>query len=151
MKISSNICTKRKEALPKSIKLKVSLLIFMALEKLNWLQVEFMFTRRLDWINATYTALGKANLDHTTLFKFYQQLEEDPAAYQLFVDLSSHHHVCPLQSQIYLRDGYEENRRGAKEGVLEDGITLSDPWARGRSARLVQRVRIPPGNFRSDR
>ena len=37
-----------------SIKLKLSLLIFMALEQLNWRQVEFMFMRRIDWINATY-------------------------------------------------------------------------------------------------
>jgi hypothetical protein len=73
----------------KSIKLKVSLLIFMALEKFNWRQVEFMFMRRLDWINATFTVFGNANIDHTTLFKFYQQLEDDPSAYQLFVALTN--------------------------------------------------------------
>jgi len=50
-----------------SIKLKISLLIFMALEQLNWRQVEFMFMRRLDWINATFTDFGKAFVDHTTL------------------------------------------------------------------------------------
>ena len=72
-----------------SIKLKISLLIFMALEQLNWRQVEFMFMRRLDWINATYTEFGKAFVDHTTLFKFYRQLEDDNSAYQLFVDLTN--------------------------------------------------------------
>ena len=72
-----------------SIKLKISLLIFMALDELNWRQVEFMFMRRLDWINATYTELGKAFVDHTTLFKFYQQLEDDNSAYQLFADLTN--------------------------------------------------------------
>ena len=71
-----------------SIKLKISLLIFMALEQLNWRQVEFMFMRRLDWINATFTEFGKALVDHTTLFKFYRQLEDDNSAYQLFVDLT---------------------------------------------------------------
>lgn len=73
----------------KSIKLKISLLIFMSLEKLNWRQAEFMLMRRVDWMNATSTEFGKAVLDHTTLFKFYQQLEADTSAYQLFVDLTT--------------------------------------------------------------
>ena len=72
-----------------SIKLKISLLIFMSLEQLNWRQVEFMFMRRLDWINATYTEFGKAFVDHTTLFKFYRQLEDDKSSYRLFADLAS--------------------------------------------------------------
>lgn len=71
-----------------SIKLKLSLLIFMALEQLNWRQVEFMFMRRIDWINATYSEFGKAFIDHTTLFKFYQQLADDESTYQLFIDLT---------------------------------------------------------------
>jgi len=71
-----------------SIKLKMSLLIFMALEELTWREVEFMYMRRIDWINATYTDFGNAFIDHTTLFKFYQQLENDDAAYKLFVDLT---------------------------------------------------------------
>ena len=70
-----------------SVKLKIALLMFMAMEQLNWRQVEFMFMRRLDWINATFTEFGKAFIDHTTLFKFFRQLEDDPSAYQLFVDL----------------------------------------------------------------
>jgi Transposase DDE domain len=72
-----------------SIKLKISLLIFMALEELNWRQVEFMFMRRLDWINATHTEFGKAFVDHTTLFKFYRLLEDDNSAYQLFANLTN--------------------------------------------------------------
>jgi hypothetical protein len=72
-----------------SIKLKLSLLIFMALEQLNWRQVEFMFMRRIDWINATYSEFGQTFIDHTTLFKFYQQIEDDKATYQLFVDLTN--------------------------------------------------------------
>ena len=71
-----------------SIKLKISLLIFMALEQLNWRQVEFLFMRRIDWINATFSEFGKAFVDHTTLFKFYQKLEDDDSAYQLFADLT---------------------------------------------------------------
>jgi hypothetical protein len=72
-----------------SIKLKLSLLIFMALEQLNWRQVEFMFMRRIDWINATYSEFGQTFIDHTTLFKFYQQLEDDKSIYRLFVDLTN--------------------------------------------------------------
>jgi hypothetical protein len=71
-----------------SIKLKMSLLIFMALEELNWREVEFMYMRRIDWINATYTDFGNAFIDHTTLFKFYQQLEKDDSAYNMFADLT---------------------------------------------------------------
>jgi len=62
----------------------------MALEQLNWRQVEFMFMRRIDWINATYSEFGQAFIDHTTLFKFYQQLADDESAYQLFIDLTNH-------------------------------------------------------------
>lgn len=71
-----------------SIKLKMSLLIFMALEELTWREVEFMYMRRIDWINATYSDFGDAFIDHTTLFNFYKQLEQDDAAYKLFVDLT---------------------------------------------------------------
>ena len=82
-----------------SVKLKVSLLIFMALEQLNWRQVEFMFMRRLDWINATFTEFGKAFVDHTTLFKFFRQLEDDSSTYQLFVDLTNNFiEVCNVST-----------------------------------------------------
>ncbi len=73
----------------KSIKLKLSLLIFMSWEKLTWRGAEFMLPRRIDWINATCRPLGEEPIDHTTLFKFYQKLENDDAAYQLFTDLTS--------------------------------------------------------------
>ena len=42
----------------KSIKLKLSLLVFMSWEQLTWRGAEFMFQRRLDWINATCSQLG---------------------------------------------------------------------------------------------
>lgn len=71
-----------------SIKLKVSLLIFMAQETLTWREVEFMFARRLDWMNATFTPFGKASIDHTTIFKFFQKLQTDDVAYELFADLT---------------------------------------------------------------
>ncbi len=71
-----------------SIKLKMSLLIFMALEELTWREVEFMYMRRIDWMNATHTDFGNAFIDHTTLFKFYQQLEQDDVTYKLFIDLT---------------------------------------------------------------
>lgn len=72
----------------RSIKLKVSLLIFMSWKKLTWRGAEFMFPRRLDWINATCSQLGEKAIDHTTLFIFYQALENDDGAYQLFADLT---------------------------------------------------------------
>jgi len=73
----------------KSIKLKLSLLIFMSWEQLTWRGAEFMFQRRLDWINATCSQLGGTSVDHTTLFKFYQALEEDEAAYRFFAGLTT--------------------------------------------------------------
>ena len=73
----------------KSIKLMLSILIFMAIEKLTWREAEFQFLRRIDWMIATSTALGDAFIDFTTLFKFYQRLEQDDTAYQLFQELTS--------------------------------------------------------------
>jgi hypothetical protein len=70
------------------IKTMVSLLIFMGMEKLTWRAVEFQFSRRLDWLVATNTPPGKAEIDHTTLFKFYQRLEADDTARDLFTDLT---------------------------------------------------------------
>jgi len=90
-----------------SVKLKVSLLIFMALEQLNWRQVEFMFMRRLDWINATFTEFGKAFVDHTTLFKFFRQLENDSSTYQLFVDLTNNFiETCNVSTDKQRVDSY---------------------------------------------
>jgi len=90
-----------------SIKLKLSLLIFMALEQLNWRQVEFMFMRRLDWINATYSEFGQTFIDHTTLFKFYQQLADDGSTYQLFVDLTnSFIKVCGVSTKRQRVDSF---------------------------------------------
>ena len=90
-----------------SVKLKVSLLIFMALEQLNWRQVEFMFMRRLDWINATFTEFGKAFVDHTTLFKFFRQLEDDSSTYQLFVELTNNFiEVCNVSTDKQRVDSY---------------------------------------------
>jgi len=51
----------------KSIKLMISILIFMAIEKLTWREAEFQFLRRIDWMIATSTALGDAFIDFTTL------------------------------------------------------------------------------------
>jgi len=72
----------------KSIKLKVSLLIFMALERITWRETEFLFRRRLDWMNATFTPFGEAFIDHTTLFKFFQALQGDDVNYALFADIT---------------------------------------------------------------
>lgn len=72
----------------KSIKTKVSLLIFMGMEQLNWRMTEFQFPRRLDWLNATQTGLGAGTIDHTTLFKFYQKLESDDTVRELFQELT---------------------------------------------------------------
>jgi hypothetical protein len=72
----------------KSIRVQVSLLIFMGLERYNWREVEFQFLRRIDWMNATRTPFGEANIDHTTLFKFFQRIKTDEAAYTLFKNLT---------------------------------------------------------------
>ncbi len=71
-----------------SIKKMVSLLIFMGMEKLTWRAVEFQFPRRLDWLIATGTEIGKGRIDHTTLFYFYQRLESDDTARELFAGLT---------------------------------------------------------------
>jgi hypothetical protein len=66
----------------------ISILIFMGQEKLNWRSAEFQFPRRLDWLLATNTPLAEANIDHTTLFKFYQRLEQDDTAARLFTKIT---------------------------------------------------------------
>lgn len=72
----------------KSVKATVSILIFMALEKLTWRGAESQYRRCLDWQNATCTKLGEAVIDHTTLFKFYQRLEQDETALKFFQELT---------------------------------------------------------------
>jgi hypothetical protein len=71
-----------------SIRTMVSLLIFMGLEQYSWRGTEIQFARRLDWLIATNMPLGHAQIDHTTLFKFYQRLEADDTARKLFVELT---------------------------------------------------------------
>lgn len=73
----------------KSIKAQVSILIFMNMEQLGWRDAQFQFERRIDWMNATYTPFGEANIDFTTLFKFYQKLQNDSTAYKLFQKITS--------------------------------------------------------------
>jgi len=71
-----------------SIKVMVSIIIFIGLENLVWRAGEFQFSRRIDWMIATHTEIGKAFIDHTTLFKFYQRLEADDTVRELFVSLT---------------------------------------------------------------
>jgi hypothetical protein len=71
-----------------SIKLKLSILIFMSMETLTWRAAEFMFPRRVDWLHATCSSIGDKGIDHTTLFDFYKRLEDDDSAKQLFYDLT---------------------------------------------------------------
>ena len=73
----------------KSIKLKLSLLIFMSMETITWRGAEYMFARRLDWLHATHSAMGDKGIDHTTLFEFYQKLQQDDSSKQLFNDLTT--------------------------------------------------------------
>jgi hypothetical protein len=70
------------------IRTMVSLLIFMGKEKLTWRATEYLFPRRMDWMVATNTSFGEARIDHTTLFKFYQRLEIDSTAYEVFRELT---------------------------------------------------------------
>ena len=71
-----------------SIKTMVSLLLFMGTERLNWREAEYQYPRRLDWLAATQTPIGEGYIDHTTLFKFYNRLEDNDAAQTLFNDLT---------------------------------------------------------------
>ncbi len=68
----------------KPIRTTVSILIFMGLERLTWRAAEFQFPRRLDWLNATGTALGEAKIDFTTPYKSYRRLADDDMARELF-------------------------------------------------------------------
>jgi hypothetical protein len=71
------------------IRTMVSLLIFMGAERLSWRLTEFQFQRRLDWWHATNTPVVKNPIDHTTLFKFYERLEADDTARELFTSLAN--------------------------------------------------------------
>lgn len=72
----------------KPIKILVSLLIFMGLEKLTWREVVFQFERRVDWLNALHVWIGDNHIHHSTLFKFYQRLESDNTAYEFFQEIT---------------------------------------------------------------
>jgi len=108
----------------KPIKLQVSLLLFMAIEKLNWREAEFQFARRIDWMNATYTPFGEADIDHTTLFKFFQKLENDDAAYKIFQKLTANFIVeCSVSMSkqrvdSFFMDGWLE--RLSRYGLLKE-------------------------------
>ncbi len=72
----------------KSVKICVSLLIFMGMEKLNWRETEHQFHRRIDWMIATCVVPGEITIHYTTLFKFYQRLKQDETAMKFFQDLT---------------------------------------------------------------
>lgn len=73
----------------KSIKVQISILIFMHLEKLTWRGAANQFQRRIDWMIATCIPFGETQIDHTTLFKFFQRIESDDVAYKLFKELTA--------------------------------------------------------------
>jgi transposase len=90
-----------------SIRTMVSLLIFMGLEKYNWRQGENQFQRRLDWMMATHTTLADAHIDHTTLFKFFQRLERDDTAREVFNDLTEKFiEICQISTKIQRVDSF---------------------------------------------
>ena len=61
----------------------------MSIETFIWRKTVYQFQRRIDWMNATHTPFGEAKIDHTTLFKFFQRIEQDDTAYKLFKELTS--------------------------------------------------------------
>ena len=73
----------------KPVKLCISLLIFMGMDKLVWREVTHQFQRRIDWFIATRIVPGDVTLHFTTLFKFYRRLEQDDTARILFQDLTA--------------------------------------------------------------
>lgn len=85
----------------------VSLLIFMGLEQLAWRAAEYLFPRRLDWMIATNTASGEARIDHTTLFKFYQRLEGNEVARELFTTfVEAFTQTCGTSLKIQRTDSF---------------------------------------------
>jgi hypothetical protein len=60
----------------------------MNIEQVNWRVAAYQFESGIDWMNATYTPFGEAMIDHTTLFKFYQRIENDDTSYKLFKELT---------------------------------------------------------------
>ncbi|MCP4117159.1 MAG: hypothetical protein GY737_17535, partial [Desulfobacteraceae bacterium] len=72
-----------------SIKLLITMLIFMGLERLTWRDVTDQFNRRMDWHIATRTAPGSVNFHFTTPYKFYDRLQGDPVARDLFTELTT--------------------------------------------------------------
>ena len=72
----------------KPIKVMVSMLIFMGMERHTWRDAQFQFERRLDWLLATRTPPGETSIDHTTLYKFYVRLESSDVAKKLFEKLT---------------------------------------------------------------
>lgn len=72
----------------KSIKLQVSLLIFMHTERLTWREAAYHLQRRLDWMNATRIPCDMNQIDHSTLHKFYDRIAGDEVVYDLFMKLT---------------------------------------------------------------
>jgi hypothetical protein len=130
----------------KSIKTRVSILIFMGVEKLNWRQAEFQFSRRIDWMIATNTALGEAKIDHTTLFKFYGLLEEDETAYELFQKLTSRFiNECKLsvgkqRTDSFFMDGWLETL--SRYGLFKEVIRLFLRNLRKQKPGLYENIKL---------
>ena len=71
----------------KSIKVMVSLLIFMGMEKLNWREAAHQLPRRVDWLIALHLVPGEFTVHFTSLFKFARRIQGDAAVHELFQDL----------------------------------------------------------------
>lgn len=137
----------------KPIKMQVSLLIFMGLEKHNWRGAEFQLPRRLDWMNAIGLPLGEANIDHTTLFKFFQKLENDDTARNLFETVTNKFiELCGTSVKKQRTDSFfihgwlriltrygllKETIRVFLEELNKESATLYDKTAPGLSKKYI--------------
>ena len=91
----------------KSIKLQVSLLIFMHTDRLTWRETADLLQRRLDWMIATQTPLDMARIDHSTLHKFYDRISNDEVVYDLFMKLTGQFILeCRVSTRQQRTDSY---------------------------------------------
>jgi len=128
----------------------------MGIEKCTWRGAEFQFPRRLDWLTATTTPLGKAQIDHTTLFKFYQRFEDDDTARELFVELTDAFiNACGTSLKKQRTDSFFVHgwlRVLSRYGLFKKTIPALMPSAvQKKSANLRQRLLLMkpsmPGRF----
>ena len=128
----------------KPVKTTVSLLIFMGMERLTWRASEFQFPRRLDWLNATGTPIGEANIDFTTLFKFYQRLEKDETARELFETITNKFiKICGVSLKKQRTDSFYIHgwlRDLSRYGLFKETIRVFLKELNGKKPKIFNQI-----------